>query len=111
MICLVNKEKYSLVEVPISGKGFEKTQGGIILPDVDLIRSMRREKAKEGLDIMDINDRPRDNYLWGKYLQGSLEVSVGSHVLFNKFDADEIKHEKKRYYRILNENALAYYKD
>jgi len=105
-----NPSKYSILEVP-KNEIVRKTESGIFLPGVDVIRDMRREKAKKGLDVMTLDNRPDDNYLWGQLIDGDLGIDKGSYCLFNKFDGEEILHEDKRYFRIINANALAYFNE
>lgn len=97
------------MEVPKSD--ITSTAQGIILPDPETIREIRQKRAKDGIDIMTVDNRPLDNYLWGKLIHDSshLGLKEGNHILFNKFDAEEFSVGGKRYFRVNNLNALAYY--
>lgn len=108
MIKNPNRGKYSLLEVDKDSGGYTKN-GKILLPTPEEVRNFMREKSKETSITLSLDERPDDNYMWGKLIDGKLEIGDGNYVLFNKFDAEPFEVEGKQYYRILNANALAYY--
>lgn len=81
-----------------------QSKDGIVLPSAATMRDYLRGKDP----TFSVDDPVPDIYRYGKLVSGALNVPDGYLVYFNRHDAEHFEYEGKEYYRINDNNALAY---